>query len=173
MPTLWEQTLYQGEFMTRSEQPENKSRNVDFWVTLAAFVLAILFIILATEVSHGQTFTVVHNLVGNLGTRPGSGVILDAAGNLYGTAVSDGPNECGMVFKLTNSAGGWTYSDLHDFTCRDDGEAPFGGVTLDSSGNIYGTAAYGGMFGAQCAGPDGVGCGVVWEITGVAAPSRK
>ncbi len=135
--------------MTRSEQPGNKTSNVDFWVTLAAFALAILFIILATEVSHGQTFSVVHNLVGNQGTRPGSGVIIDAAGNLYGTTQyggdlscnlgspggGGGPAGCGVVFKLKPSHGSWILSVLYDFTSY----LPYPGeLTISPNGTLYG-----------------------------------
>jgi uncharacterized repeat protein (TIGR03803 family) len=85
---------------------------------------------------------------------------MDASGSLYGTAVLDGAYEYGSVFKLTPSNGGWTYASLHDFTGGDDGGDPYGNVTFDTAGNMYGTASIGGTnlcFGA--------GCGVVWEIT--------
>lgn len=79
---------------------------------------------------------------------------MDAAGNLYGTIYSGGFG-CGSVFKLTPSAGSWTYASLHDFTCGDDGANPISIVTFDENGNLYGTAKAGGRYGD----------GVVWEIT--------
>jgi uncharacterized repeat protein (TIGR03803 family) len=63
--------------------------------------------------------------------------------------------EAGNVFKLTFSNGDWTYTDLHDFTGGADGGVPFSQVTLDSRGNLYGTASQGGAN----------TYGVVWEIT--------
>ena len=65
---------------------------------------------------------------------------MDAAGNLYGTTVSDGSLGNGNVFELTPSGGGWTYTDLHDFNGHD-GSQPLGGVVLDAHGNIYGTTS--------------------------------
>ena len=46
---------------------------------------------------------------------------MDNAGALYGTALSDGANGYGSVFKLTPSNGGWTFTSLHDFTGGSDG----------------------------------------------------
>jgi uncharacterized repeat protein (TIGR03803 family) len=80
---------------------------------------------------------------------------MDMSGNLYGTTVCEGANNVGTVFKLTPSGNSWTYADLHDFTGGTDGAYPISSVTLDASGNLYGTAS--------AEGSDGYG--VVWEIT--------
>ena len=90
---------------------------------------------------------------------PGGALVMDSAGNLYGTTVCDGANNMGSVFKLTPSSGTWTYTDLHDFN-GSDGSNPYSNLVFDSSGNLYGTASAGGT-GLACAG----GCGVVFEIT--------
>ena len=49
-----------------------------------------------------------------------------------------------MVFKLTKSNGSWTESLPYSFTGGNDGGTPYSGVILDNSGNLYGTAYYGG-----------------------------
>ena len=111
----------------------------------------------------GWNYSVIANLVGP-GPGPEGNLAIDAAGNLYGATYGDGAFQCGNVFKLTPSGGNWTYTDLHDFTCGDDGGNPFGGVSVDTSGNIFGTTNLYGPSGANCA----IGanqCGVVWEIT--------
>ena len=64
------------------------------------------------------------------------------------------------MYELTPSAGGWTFTELYEFTGEGDGALPIGGVVLDSSGNLYGTAYSGGTH--TCG---SVGCGVVWEIS--------
>jgi uncharacterized repeat protein (TIGR03803 family) len=84
-------------------------------------------------------------------------VVLDSNGNLYEALQAGGAFGHGQVFELTH--GSWIYTDLYDFTDAADGASPYGGVTVDSSGNLYGTTLIGG--GAGC----GRGCGVVWEIT--------
>lgn len=78
------------------------------------------------------------------GSFPSSGLVFDAAGNLYGTTSNGGDPSCtggcGVVYKLTPSADGkWTYSVLHKFT-GGDGRYPGGGLALDQKGNLYGTA---------------------------------
>lgn len=93
-----------------------------------------------------------------------SPVTMDSAGNLYGVTEFGGgggggecPYGCGTVFKLSPSAGGWTYTTLHEFDYSD-GFEPYGGVVVDGNGVVYGTASAGG--GGNCQ----LGCGVVWQI---------
>jgi uncharacterized repeat protein (TIGR03803 family) len=104
----------------------------------------------------GWTFTVLYTFTGLSNRGPYGGLTMDAAGNLYGTTNADGPYGEGNVFKLSSSNGGWTYTDLYDFTGGNDGGAPEGNVTLDANGNIYGTTTGGGQYGFS---------GVIWEIT--------
>ncbi len=114
-----------------------------------------------TNGSWKQTVLYSFNQSGN-SYPPGSLAVLamDAAGNLYGTTYGDGTYGYGSVFKLTpDPNGGWTYSDLHDFTGGSDGGQPYSNVILDANGDLYGTASSGGT------GCYPSGCGVVWEIT--------
>lgn len=103
-------------------------------------------------------FTLLYRF-GNAGDSPAgpySSLTMDAAGNLYGTTYRDGgAGDYGSVFKLTPGNGGWTYTDLHDFTGGSDGAFPVSNVVLDAGGNLYGTASAGGAY----------GYGVIWEIT--------
>lgn len=99
-------------------------------------------------------FSLLHSFTGGGGPLNGS-LTMDATGSLYGTTFSDGIHNLGSVFKLTPSALGWVYTDLHDFTGAGDGANPFGNVTFDANGNLYGTASNGGTSGK----------GTVWEIT--------
>jgi len=82
-------------------------------------------------------------------------LLLDNAGNLYGTTCTNGAYGYGAVFKLTNSNGSWSYSSLHDFTNGNDGGNPVGNPSFDRNGNIYGTASRGGAY----------VYGNVWEVT--------
>jgi len=78
------------------------------------------------------------------GGEPMSDLTIDAAGNLYGTALFGGAHGFGTVFKLVHSAGGYTFQLLYAFTNGADGGMPEGSVVLDSAGNLYGTTAAGG-----------------------------
>jgi uncharacterized repeat protein (TIGR03803 family) len=99
------------------------------------------------------------------GIGPESGLIFDAAGNLYGTT-SEGGNSgcghgCGTVFQMTPSSdGGWTETVLYTFSGGDDGGTPVGGLIMDSAGNLYGTTSSGGPTSNFCL----QGCGVVFRL---------
>ncbi len=93
---------------------------------------------------------------GNDGGNPMSGVIRDAAGNLYGTTFKGGSADAGVVYKL-NSSGQQTI--LYTFTGLD-GDLPSSGVIADRAGNLYGTTESGGAYGGT------QGSGVIFKILG-------
>lgn len=95
------------------------------------------------------------------GNAPYGGVVLDGAGNIYGTTIVGGAYGQGTVFELVASAGTGSYTEkvLWSFNGTD-GSQPYGGVILDRAGNLYGTTAYGGTGD----GGNGFG-GVVFEVT--------
>jgi|SRR5579862_80431 len=100
----------------------------------------------------GWSFNLLAGLPGTGG--PVVALTLDHARTIYGTSFF-GTSGYGNVFELKQSSGSWKYKDLHDFTSGSDGGYPGGGITLDSSGNLYGTAVLGGSNNA----------GVIYEIS--------
>lgn len=93
----------------------------------------------------GTGYSILHNFVG--GTENPSPLVLDGSGILYGTTVGTVgliPPDMnkGTVFRLKTDGTG--YSILHTFTGGGDGANPYAPVTLDGSGNLYGTAYSGG-----------------------------
>jgi uncharacterized repeat protein (TIGR03803 family) len=97
----------------------------------------------------GWSEFVLHNFgAGTDGSEPYGGVILDAAGNLYGTTTLGGAHGDGTAFELSPvTGGGWTEKMLHSFSGTTDGSQPFAGLTFDAAGNLYGTALEGGTYG--------------------------
>ena len=91
-----------------------------------------------------------------------SGVVFDAAGNLYGSTEGGGSSKCiggcGVVFELMPTAKGWKETVLHKFSPGKNGSFAGTPLAFDQAGNLYGTA--GGGIG-QCSG----GCGVVYKLT--------
>ena len=118
-----------------------------------------------TAGSGGWTFNSLFNFTGlNSNSGPQAPLTMDSQGNLYGVTSGEGAYAYGNVFKLTPSANGWVYTDLHDFTNYGDGSAPTGQIVVDANGNLYGTCSAGGdLNGSQC--EQSGGCGTVWEIT--------
>jgi uncharacterized repeat protein (TIGR03803 family) len=100
---------------------------------------------------HGTwTVSVLYSFSGGSdGAEPRAGVVFDRTGNIYGTTVGGGnpicSGGCGTVFKLRhNPDGSWTESVIHSFAGGRDGANPFGGLVVDSKGNLYSTTYYGG-----------------------------
>jgi uncharacterized repeat protein (TIGR03803 family) len=93
-------------------------------------------------------------------------LVRDTAGNLFGVTQNGGDNTltcfgftgCGVAFKL---AANGKETTLHTFELGTDGGYPYSTLTMDGSGNLYGTTEYGGDVGnGSCPG----GCGTVFKI---------
>ena len=114
--------------------------------------------LLSSSQGVARSFLSLDSSGGTLCGPQNSTLKIDGAGNLYGTTYCDGSCGLGNVFELNLSNGTWAYTDLYDFTGGADGRWPTSNVTIDHSGNLYGTALEG-------AGTCYRGCGTVWKIT--------
>ena len=97
----------------------------------------------------GWKETTLHSFTGGADGRlpwGGAGLIIDSAGNLYGTTAYGGASGNGSVFELSPSNGAWTETVLYSFHAND-GYLPEAGLVRDKSGNLYGTTASGGKYG--------------------------
>jgi uncharacterized repeat protein (TIGR03803 family) len=88
------------------------------------------------------------SLVCDDGANPEAGVVMDAEGHLFGTTAAGGPASRGNAYELSHDSGKWVESVIYDFCsakrCRD-GSDPIGDLRIDSSGNLIGVTAYGGI----------------------------
>jgi hypothetical protein len=124
------------------------------------------------------TETVLHVFKGsdgNDGASPFGGLIMDAAGNLYGTTGYDGNGNCmlfgsrvgcGIVYELSppvQKGGDWTETVLYNFQGNTDGQLPVGDLVFDKQGNLYGATQYGGGFGS-CNAPFDQHCGTIFKL---------
>jgi uncharacterized repeat protein (TIGR03803 family) len=117
-----------------------------------------LFAMIVSAGATGST-KVIYSFAGDEdGEYPSTELVRDGAGNLYGTTVQGGEFGSGTVFQLAPDG---THTILYSFTSGPDGAQPYGGVTLDAQGNLYGTAVTGGS--GTCEG----GCGVAYKLTNV------
>jgi uncharacterized repeat protein (TIGR03803 family) len=97
------------------------------------------------------TENVLHDFGGTSdGFYPYWGLVRDASGNLYGATENGGSNGSGTVFELTSNADGtWTYNIIYEFGSGGvyDASGPYGPLTVDASGALYGTSQGGGTYG--------------------------
>jgi uncharacterized repeat protein (TIGR03803 family) len=105
----------------------------------------------------GWTTSVLHTFIGTPtdGSAPEGTLVLDKAGNLYGTTTTGGASNLGTVYKMTHGKKGWTERILHSFTGAKHGSDPWAGVVLDAAGNLFGTTIKGGNL---------PGIGIIFEL---------
>lgn len=128
----------------------------DFRALAALLIIALV----SQKPAVAGTFKVLHQFTGTHvlgGASPQAGLVIDGAGNLYGTTLVGGigtgcgADGCGTVFKLSPPVTGetqWSYSVLHHFKNTDnDGAFPFAKLLLTTSGALVGTTQIGGTGG--------------------------
>jgi uncharacterized repeat protein (TIGR03803 family) len=98
-------------------------------------------------------------------SQPSGNLVVDDAGNLYGTTYQGGVNLWGSVFQLVPDGAGWTEQTLYSFPVAGarTGAYPSDGVFMDGSGNLFLTASEGGNLN-DCS-STGAGCGTVIELS--------
>ncbi|MGA8763274.1 MAG: choice-of-anchor tandem repeat GloVer-containing protein [Candidatus Sulfotelmatobacter sp.] len=107
------------------------------------------------KIARNGRYSILYRFTGGAdGAFPDTALVHDGSGNLFGVAPDGGPTcsfplGCGTVFKLAPNG---IFTVLHGFTDVPDGEAPRG-LTISSTGVLYGTAAGGGS-----------GDGVVYKV---------
>jgi uncharacterized repeat protein (TIGR03803 family) len=132
-------------------------------------LLALAAIVLGTTVlTTAQTETAIAYT-----PHSDSGLVFDAAGNLYGTTDNGGNlncadgsgNGCGTVSELSPaSGGGWTQTVLYSFNGGTDGEFPWSSLVFERAGNLYGTTVAGGGS-SNCI----RGCGTIFKLSHTSA----
>jgi uncharacterized repeat protein (TIGR03803 family) len=103
--------------------------------------------------------TVLHEFTGlsTDGSGPEGALVLDSAGNIYGTTYAGGAHSVGAVYGVTPSG---KEALLYSFNYAN-GAYPAAGLVRDSKGNFYGTTFGGGRSQQAC----GVGCGTIFKLT--------
>jgi uncharacterized repeat protein (TIGR03803 family) len=109
------------------------------------------------EITTSGEETLVNTFQHPTGYRPMSNVLVDSAGNLFGTTSGGGQHRQGVVYEIP--AGG-SQQVLYAFAGGTDGAYTQAGVIEDQDGNLYGTTYYGGD--ANCGTSEG--CGTVFKL---------
>ena len=103
------------------------------------------------KTSTGYTQTILYSFTSSSGANPaGSGLVLDAAGNLFGVTTSGGANGKGTVFEIAKTESGYasTPTVLASFDTYSAGGAIYNSaLIIDAAGNLFGTTELGGAYG--------------------------
>ncbi len=76
-----------------------------------------------------------------------AGVVVDAAGNVYGATLGGGASTFGTIYRLTPGPSNvWQHTILHSFAGKPDGASLYATPTLDDFGNLYGVTEQGGAY---------------------------
>lgn len=110
------------------------------------------------------TETLLHSFSGTDGEMPDASLLMDKAGNLYGTTALGGASGWGEVFELSQVSGQWHIRVLYNFTDGADGAIPQAALITDAAGNLYGTTQSGGA-NDECSVGSANGCGTVFKLS--------
>jgi len=150
-----------------SPRPVTKFSNNCRAASIAAFLFTLCLAFAASQPAHAQSFQLIHAFSGATdGGFPLSGLVMDAAGNLYGTSSSafnqqTCPTGCLVIYELSPTGSGWNFTTLFTGQNATEGSTPIGSMAFGPDGNLYGTTAYGGS--ANGCYP-GWGCGIVFKL---------
>lgn len=122
----------------------------------ATILVAAACLLVQPAQAHKYTFHTIYSFCSKAncvdGRESAATLLMDQAGNLYGTTGGGGAQGYGTVFKLSPHGGStWKHETLYSFcslpSCAD-GLAPTTSLIIDSSGNLYGTmlVSYGVVF---------------------------
>ena len=139
--------------------PLSRSAGSAFFLALTLTAIALL-----APQARAQAFNVIYNFPGDRdGAYPFTGLTIDSADNIYGTAFSAGAHNSGTVFSLNNDGGGWILQPLYSFSGGENGAGPSARLVIGPDGVLYGTTAAGG--GGSCIYSNGYrGCGTVYSL---------
>jgi hypothetical protein len=136
------------------------------------WIFALILVLASTALAAQWKEQVLYSFQGGSdGATPVGGVVSDKQGNLYGATMDGGSSsclsfqQCGTIYQLAPPAKNgdpWTETVLYVFkgNTNNDGASPFGGLVIDSAGNVYGTTAVGGTGSCSVLGTL-MGCGGV------------
>jgi uncharacterized repeat protein (TIGR03803 family) len=135
--------------MTNIAEVRSSTIRVYRTTTALAALAALGLEMFAIPTAKAQSLTVLYSFRGGSdGAFPGAGLVMDQAGNLYGTTVNGGgPDGCGTVFKLDTSGNETVVHSFCTSTGARDGDFPQAGLIIDQAGNLYGATGGGGAFG--------------------------
>ncbi|HTA22620.1 MAG TPA: choice-of-anchor tandem repeat GloVer-containing protein [Terriglobales bacterium] len=99
------------------------------------------------------------------GAEPSGGMVLDNAGNLFGTTYIGAVDDAGVLYELSPQMNGeWKESVIYKFSSKSGGGS-LSGLSIDPDGNLYGTLFTGGTKNGACDVDSGSYCGGVFRFS--------
>src|SRR5690349_15503494 len=147
-------TTHEAEGHTTMSSSPRLSNLPRFFGRLSPLASTLLLAVLISAHAPAQTLTVLHSFTARAdGAFPYGGLVMDRAGNLYGTTSTGGRYKNGTIYKIDTSG---KMTILHQFK-RNEACSSFAPLLVDESGNLYGTAY-------ACGIPIAEGIGTVFEL---------
>ena len=142
-----------------------------FGTTAAGGAESLGTVFLLSPAPSGYSEKIIYSFQGEPdGEAPGSGLITNSKGSLFGTTEYGGEGNCssggglfgcGTVFQLSVSGSTYTEKILYRFVGGSDGIFPLGGLVMNGRGTLFGTTSGGGTH-DRC---EPSGCGTVFKVT--------
>jgi len=151
-----------GETVAICEDAELRTRSLRR--SPAAALTFILGLAIMTQAVQAQTYHVIYSFTGGQdGAYPSTGLTIDSADNMYGTAFGGGAAGFGTVYSLDNENGSWILRPIYSFQAGRDGAGPIARLVVGPDSELYGSTAAGG--GGPCLLDNGYrGCGTVYKL---------
>ena len=123
-----------------------------------------VFEIVKTAAGYASAPTTLVSFDGNDGEIPTAGLIMDVAGDLFGTTKGGGASGFGTVFEIVKTAAGYagTPTTLVSFDGQHNGQFPAAALIMDVAGDLFGTTEAALLHPAEP--PSGHGDGTVFEL---------
>ena len=113
----------------------------------------------------GGNMEIIHKFSGQGDGSDPTGVVADAAGNVYGSS-SGGDTGFGLVYQLASKGQGWVFNTLYNFAGGSGGSSP-GTPIVGPQGTLYGTAN-GGI--QNCGQNNTDYCGLIYNLRPAPTP---
>ncbi len=82
--------------------------------------------------------TLLHHFIGTDGKLPSGSLYFDQSGNIFAATLEGGTNNNGVIYELSPSGGGYTQTILFNAPSSGNQTDPWGDLTPDGSGNLFG-----------------------------------
>ena len=145
LTVLYSFDFYHGSFPEHSSIAFDQAGNL-YGTTFAGGSADFGVVFQLVPSGPGWTNNVLHSFQNTSdGAYPDGGVLLDSSGNVYGSTTTNGSGGGGTVYQLTQAGASWNFDIVYNLLSHTPDSGPYSQLTMDGSGNLYGTTHYAGL----------------------------